>query len=471
MKPTTKDAYKLFHEGVQALAVMEQNGIRVDVGYVNNTISSLTKSITEQTRELRDDKVFKLWRRIYGDRTNIDSGVQLEDVLFKHMGYKAKAVTATGRAKTGKAFLDHIDLPFLKTYHEIKKHKRVRTRLKGILEEVCDGFFHVSYNLHTAVTYRSSASLFQNMDARDEESAEYIRKSFIPRNKCVIPEIDYGALEWKIATCKWADPEMIRYNIARDKNGKLLDIHRDMASKCYKLEPHRVTKSIRYCGKGCFVFPKIYGSYYKKIARNLWLEIDNRNLTTTDGVPLKKHLESKGIVKLGLCEHGANAIPGTFEHHIMMVERAFEKQFHVMIEKAKKWWADYLARGWFRMMTGFIVRGELTRNDTMNYDIQGPGFHCLLWSIIEHQKHLVRTRQKSKLIATIHDCYMGDVPENELQDFLETARDIMTVKVRKHWDWIIVPLEVEADVVAQGTSWVDKKPWERKENGLWTAKV
>lgn len=471
MKPTTRDAYKLFHDGVQALAIMEQNGIRVDTGYLNNTITKLGASVAEHTKQLRDDKVFKLWRRSYGDRMNLDSSVQLEDVLFNKLAIQGKDKTATGRFKTGKKSLEHIDLPFLKTFHEIKKLKRVRTRLKGILTEVCDGFFHVSYNLHTAVTYRSSASLFQNMDARDEESAEYVRRAFIPRKGCVIPEIDYGALEWKIATCKWADPEMIRYNISRDKNGKLLDIHRDMASQCYLLEPHRVTKSIRYCGKGCFVFPKIYGSYYKKIAKNLWLEIDNRNLITEDGVPMKKHLASKGITKLGLCEHGQNPVKGTFEYHIMEVERKFEKQFHVMIEKAKRWWEDYLRNGWFRMMTGFIVRGELTRNDLMNYDIQGPGFHCLLWSIIEHQRHLSTNRLKSKLIATIHDCYMGDVPERELQDFLSTAQEIMTERVRKHWDWIIVPLEVEVDVVAQGASWHDKKPWVKKENGLWTAKA
>jgi hypothetical protein len=37
---------------------------------------------------------------------------------------------------------------------------------------------------------------------------------------------------------------------------------------------------------------------------------------------------------------------------------------------------------------------------------------------------------------------------------------VMTRKLVKHWDWINVPLEVEAEVAASGLSWHDKKVYD-----------
>lgn len=466
MKPTTRDAMKLFMDGAVMLSRMEANGIRVDVGYLKATIAELTASIAQLTAEIHNDKVWTLWRRVYGDRTNIDSAVQLEDILFKRMGHKATQFTATGRAKTGKAVLEDLDVPFIKLLTRLKKLKRVRTRLQSILTESCNGFFHTPWNLHRAVTYRSSASFFQNMDARDEESARYVRRSFIPRKGCVIPEVDYGALEFNIAACKWRDPEMVRY--ASDES---TDPHRDYAMKCFLLKKEQITKPIRNLAKGGFVFAKLYGSYWKNIAKYMWGEMVRTKLKLPDGSLLVDHLHNKGITKCGDAGPGESATPGTFQAHIQKVEAAFEKQFHVMVATAKRWWDDYLERGWFRLMTGFICRGVYSRNELLNFDVQGPGFHCLLWSMIELDRYIIKHKMKSRLSATIHDCVMGDVPEREVQDYLDTTKYLLTEKIRKHWDWIIVPLKAEVDVVPVGKSWLDKVRWEQNQEGIWAAKT
>ena len=45
----------------------------------------------------------------------------------------------------------------------------------------------------------------------------------------------------------------------------------------------------------------------------------------------------------------------------------------------------------------------------------------------------------------------------------------MTEKIRKAWQWITVPLEIEVDVTPIGKSWFDKKPW-IEVYGVWQPK-
>ena len=76
---------------------------------------------------------------------------------------------------------------------------------------------------------------------------------------------------------------------------------------------------------------------------------------------------------------------------------------------------------------------------------------------------------ESKLIAQIHDCILSDVPEQELQDYINLSKEVMTERIRKHWGWIKTPLEIEVDVVANDESWDKKKPW-IYNGSLWVPK-
>jgi hypothetical protein len=44
-----------------------------------------------------------------------------------------------------------------------------------------------------------------------------------------------------------------------------------------------------------------------------------------------------------------------------------------------------------------------------------------------------------------------------LDDFLGLAQEVMVNKLRKHWDWILVPLEVEAEVSPVDGNWHQKE--------------
>jgi len=353
-----------------------------------------------------------------------------------------------------------IDEPFVKTFVEMEQLKKIKnTFLSGIQKQTCDGFIHPSFNLHTVQTYRSSSDSpnFQNFPIRDRKAGELIRRCFIPRDGHRIVEIDYTGLEVRIAACYHKDPTMLEYIKDESK-----DMHRDMAAECFKCEPEQVSKELRYCGKNMFVFPQFYGDFYVNNARALWESIDAMN-HEVDGVPMKEHLQQNGIHELGLCEPQEKPRPGTFEKHLQQVEKRFwNERFPTYGKWKKDWYRQYLKQGGFNTLTGFKIEGLLGRNDVINYPVQGSAFHCLLWSLIQLNKWLVKNKKRTKIVGQIHDSIVSDVHEDELDEFLQVAKTIMTEKIRNKFKWINVPLDVEAEITPINGSWFEKKEVEIK---------
>lgn len=92
----------------------------------------------------------------------------------------------------------------------------------------------------------------------------------------------------------------------------------------------------------------------------------------------------------------------------------------------------------------------------MNTPVQGPSFHCLLWSVTRINEWLMKNKMKSKVICQIHDSILADVHRSELDDYLEFSERVMTKDVRDHWPWIKTTLGTEVDIAE--TNWFEKKP-------------
>jgi DNA polymerase I-like protein with 3'-5' exonuclease and polymerase domains len=457
--PTDNQAYQLLHEGTIALSQVEANGIAIDVEYLARALDKTEDEIKQKTEALKEDKVAKLWKRKYGGKTNFDSRTQLSNILFKEMGLPNPNKTASQeRFSADEDALDKLDLPFVKDYLYLARLKKARsTYLKGIQREVVNGFLHPVFNLGIAATFRSTSDSpnFQNMPVRIPWIAELIRQCFIPRPGRQLVEIDYGRIEVCGSTCYHKDPVMIKY--LKDPT---TDMHRDCAMDCYILPQNKVDKDIRYCAKNMFVFPEFYGDYYIDCAKNLWNAISQKNLHLPDGTSLYKHLKKKGIKELGKCDPDMRPLPGTFEKHIQEVENIFwNERFKVYSKWKKQWWEAYQETGGFTMLTGFHVEGVYKRNEVINYPIQGISFHFLLWSLIQIQKILKKEKMKSLIVGQIHDSIVSDVAKGELKDFLAICEQVMTKDIREHWPWIIIPLEIEAEVCDVDKSWFEKKKY------------
>jgi len=368
------------------------------------------------------------------------------------------------RHKMDTTALEALNLDYCKDFLQLEKlNKLSGTYLEGVAREVVDGFLHVGFNLHLAKTFRSSSSEpnFQNIPIRNPEVAKLIRSAFIPRDGHVLVEIDYAALEFRIASCFWKDPAMVDYASDPKK-----DIHRDCAAEIFKTKPLEVSKNARYCAKNQFVFPELYGDFYMPCAKANWESIDTLELKVGD-VPMRDHLRKQGITKLGLCSTEERPVPNTFEWHLKNVEKTFYEWFPVLKQKRDDFWKQYLKTGQFELMTGFVIQGVNKRNFVLNAIIQGPAFHLLLWSVIQLVKTLKRRKMKSLVIGQIHDSLLVDCPRNELQDVINLAEQTMTKDTRSNFDWIITPLDIEVE--ASEVNWYEKKVWERR-NGEWQPK-
>lgn len=477
---TTPEANQLLLEGSIALAEIEGNGVRVDKTYLDTTINRIETQIGELESDLRTDPVWRTWQRRFGVSAQLGNPNQLAAVVFRDLGFESRGRTASGkRDKADEASFEGVDLPFLKPYFRVEKlRKALSTYLYGIrreMVETAEGWFvHPIYNLNTVTTFRSSSDHpnFQNIPVRNAEMAEIIRRCYIPRFGNHFVEVDFAQIEVRVAAAYNLDPVLIDY-----VNDPTKDMHRDMAMEIYCIkDPKNVTKETRHAAKNQFVFPEFYGSKFFMCATHLWEAMDRRSLTLgKDGIPLKEHLSKRGITELGDCDmddidkNGTKK--GTFVHHLKEIEKDFwGKRFSRYAEWKREWFEEYKRAGGFRMHTGFAVNAALGWTDVTNWAIQGSAFHCELWSLIELTKALRKYKMKAKVVGEIHDSDQGDVPPNELQDYLEINHEIKTRRLPKAWPWINVPLEVEMEVCPVDEPWFTKKQW-IKNDEQWVLKT
>lgn len=471
MRTMNETAYRLLHDGCKALARIEANGIRVDMGYLESTTARLDKEIEDAEKSLRGDKVWRRWVKRYKDKANLGSLSQMAEIVFEDMGYPVTDRTETGRAKADEAAFEKVDLQFVRDHIKMRKLQKIRhTYLEGIRREVVNGYLHPFFDLYKTKTYRSSSSYpnFQNIPTRNPEMKKIIRPCFIPRKGRRFVERDYSAIEVRVAYCYHKDPTMRKYLL-----DKTTDMHRDTAADLFGLKHNQVSDMARHIAKNKFVFPQFYGSYYVDCAQNIWGEVNRFKVKVegTDELLTDWMSRKQGIDRLGRCDPDRKPVKGSFEYRVKEVEDSFwNDRFSVYTSWKKQWYKRYLDRGYFETLTGFVIGGSMRRNEVINYPVQGSAFHCLLASLIEIDRRLREYKMESLLVGQIHDSDLGDVPEDELQDYCDITEEVMTKWLPKQWDWLIIPLETGLEVTPVDGSWLTKQKWTHKDD-VWQLKV
>lgn len=458
-RATTRDAHRLFMDGIVALADVEAAGIRIDVDYLRSAIDDVAERIAASEKTLKKNRIFKVWQKHFGAKTNLHAPAQLGHVLFKVLGYEGGYVNEeTGRVKADRNAIEGIDDPFVAMHIELTKLKKLHgTYLTGLLREVGDdGIVRPFINLHTTRTFRSSSNdpNIQNQPVREEWVAEIIRRAFIAYDDdYVMVELDYGQLEVRIGEAYHHDPNMKRYLLEPGA-----DMHRDTAADCFLLPVDQVPGPVRQEVKAGFVFSEFYGDYYASCAAHLWKAIGKYGLQDHTGRSLYEHLADEGIDRLGDCNPDKKPKRGTFEHHIKGVEDIFwGERFPVFDRWRWDIWKYYRRHGHIDFYTGFRIEGILSRNQIINAQTQGSAFHCLLWAMIRICKAIRKRRWRTRVVAQIHDSILACVHVDELDEYLALANFLMTIRIREVWPWITTPLVIDAAVSHPGGSWFDKR--------------
>jgi DNA polymerase-1 len=366
------------------------------------------------------------------------------------MGFPGGQVNPeTGKLSLDDEALQEINTPYAKLFQRTQKLAKLKgTYLMPFKRELYKDRVHAFFNLHTVTTYRSSSDSpnLQNIPIRDPDIGKVIRgiiKPSDPNN--VIVEIDYSTLEVVIGACLHRDPTMMEYLT------KGLDFHRDTAQDCFFLGED-VPKPLRQMAK-VTNFSLIYGDFYVAIAKKLWRSAES---ATYNGIPVHEYLKTKNIRSLGAEQ---NMSPDTFTHHMKGVcDRFWSERFPVFAKWRTDTWDSYRRNGCLYTRTGFRIHGVYKRNEILNVETQGCAFHCLLKSVIEITKEILKRRMGARLICQIHDSILAEVPRQEVDDYIEMATSIMTYKLAAQWPWIVLPLGTETEV---GESWADKKPYHK----------
>lgn len=420
-----------FHQGQLMLMEIEKNGWCIDKKYYIEQDKKLERQLSILKKKiLRTDEA----KQYPEENFNFNSTKQLGKLLFDILKIKPIKETAAGANSTDAEALEKINTKFTQLILQHKKiYKLKNTYIASLLREEFEGKIFPSYNLSIPESYRSSSTdpNLQNIPVRDKLAQETIRKGIIPSPGNMLMEVDYGSIEVRVGACLHKDPNMLNY--IHDPN---TDMHRDTAQELFI--KNEVTEDERFYAKNNFVFAQFYGDFYKNCARNLWKSIDKET---------KEHLKTKGITTYR-----------KFERHVQKIEDLFwNKRFKVYTKWKENIYNEYQKTGIVKLITGFVCKGYMRKNEVLNRPIQGPAFHCLLWAMIEIHNYLKTNGYETKIIGQIHDSIIFDVRPNELEELKPIIKKIMCEDIRKEWGWLIVPLEVDFEVSEINGNWCEMK--------------
>jgi DNA polymerase I-like protein with 3'-5' exonuclease and polymerase domains len=354
---------------------------------------------------------------------NFNSSGQLAHLLYDILGYEASHKTKSDNDSVDEEALKALCSSFAKDILEYRKWAKAHsTYITQYEREVIEGLLHSFFSLANVITFRSSSNSpnFQNIPKHDEAIKKLVRMMLRPRKGNRLVEWDYKGVEVAVSTCYNKDPNLIKY--VTDKRN---DMHRDCAAQLFLREKSEVSKKERSLTKNGFTFPEFYGDYWGQIAPALWDRLPAETLA---------HLEEKG------CDGYKD-----FESHVKTVEEHF---WDVRFPVYKQWKIDtmkeYEKKGYIDLYTGFRCYGPMSKNEVTNYRSQGSAFHCLMWTYNNVSRE-VKGNDRSFLIGQIHDASLGDIHPADEQEFDHLTWLYGTQKIREHWDWIIVPLEIEKE--------------------------
>jgi DNA polymerase-1 len=394
---------------VRVLARMEDAGIAVD----RAELEALNTRLTADCRRLAERL-----REVVGRDFNLNSPIQLRQILYEERGLSSTKRTKTGLStdaatleKLRDEWPEFID-PLLQ-YREVEKLRS--TYGEGLLAEVAaDGRIHATFNQTVARTGRLSSDQpnLHNIPIRSEEGRQF-RRAFIAAPGCTLLVADYNQIELRCIAHLAEDPGLIAAFTARQ------DIHMATASRVFGVEPGDVTVKMRSTAKMVS-----YGLAYGMEAFGL-------------GQRLNIPTEEAAVI--------LNAYFDAFPNVRAYMERT--------VKEARM-------RGYTETLFGrrrpipelsnsnYRIR-QAGERQAMNAGIQGLAADIFKVALVRLDQALEAGGYDSRLVLQVHDEVLLEVPEAE-----KATVSTLTVDTMRGAADLRVPLEVN---VASGPTWADAK--------------
>ena len=242
----------------KVLSEMEWNGIDVDGEALQDFGKELKVKIDALVKEIYE---------LAGEEFNINSPMQLGNILFEKMGLPAGKKTKKGYS-TNAEILEKLapDYPIVEKVLEFRTLSKLNsTYVEGLLPLIgSDGRIRAHFQQTVTATGRISCTEpnLQNIPVR-QELGRQLRKVFTSgRGDLVLIGADYSQIELRVLAHMSKDPTLI------DAFNQGLDIHRETASKVFGVPQDQVTPLMRSNAKAVN-FGVIYGMSGFGLSENL----------------------------------------------------------------------------------------------------------------------------------------------------------------------------------------------------------
>ena len=395
---------------VEVLARVETAGVSIDVEWFRSLKARFAAERQAVEREIHE---------IAGMEFNINSNLQLRDVLFDKLQLPVLKRTSTGPSTDASVLQELAEqghqLPErLMEYRELSKLESTYLDTLPALVHPETHRLHTSFNQTVASTGRLSSSdpNLQNIPIRRELGRD-IRRGFIPRPGWKLVAADYSQIELRLLAHLSDDPAFVD---AFRAGG---DIHRQTAAIIFGVPVDSVTPEMRARAK-TINFATIYGQGPHALSRQLRIEF----------------AEARAFIAAYF-----ERFQGIRRYLDSMIAFAREHGYVQTIFGRRRYIPELRDRN-------FNVRafGERT---AANSPIQGSAADLIKIAMIRIDSALRAGNVQTKMLLQVHDELVFESPTDEIETVSELVRREMEQAAV-----LSVPLVVDIGV---GDNWLDTK--------------
>ena len=252
---------------IPILYKMEKKGMLIDRHY----FEKLRKEYSEEVQQL-EQQIYSLAGRNF----NVNSPIQLSEVLFTNLGLPTKGIKKTTRGySTGAKELDKLkDLhPLIPKLMEYREAAKLLSTYIVPMPTLADEFdrIHTTFTQNITATGRLSSKdpNLQNIPVRTEEGKR-IRTGFIAPEGRMLVSADYSQFELRLAAILSNDQTLI------DDFNHDIDIHTKTASEAFNVPMSQVTKAQRRAAK-VINFGILYGMGAFSLSQDIHVSVRQAN--------------------------------------------------------------------------------------------------------------------------------------------------------------------------------------------------
>lgn len=377
---------------LQVLSRMERIGVHIDKHLLQQQSQKIEKKLITIEEETH---------KIAGKTFNLNSPLQLQEILYEKLQLPILQRTPTGQPSTAENVLQELaenyPLPSLiLEYRSLSKLKSTYTDSLPLQINPKTNRIHTSYNQAVTTTGRLSSTNpnLQNIPIRTEEGRK-IRQAFIaPSNHYKIISSDYSQIELRVMAHLSQDENLLQAFSAHN------DIHRATAAEIFQTPLDKVTDEERQRAKA-INFGLIYGMSAFGLAKRLGLD---RKFAQT------------------FVEAYFNRYPKVLKYIEKSRENAKKHGFVETMFGRRLYIPDINSKN--------FARRAASERAAINAPIQGSGADIMKIAMINIDQWLRKSTLDIKMIMQVHDELVFEVATHDTESAVEHIKNHMENAVK-----------------------------------------